>query len=68
LVRRLVRDEDFAASAEDYDFAIMFSGLVEGLLKQGKIKTYPVKLGVGFEHVLEGLNDMRGAVTSRKQV
>jgi hypothetical protein len=61
--------EDFAASAEDYDFAVVFSGLVEGLLEQGKIKTHPVKLGIGLEHVLEGLNDMRrGAVTGQKLV
>ena len=61
--------EDFVASVEDYDFAVVFSGLVEGLLKQGKIKTHPVKLGVGLEHVLEGLNDMRrGAVTGQKLV
>jgi hypothetical protein len=61
--------EDFAASAEDYDFAVVFSGLVEGLLEQGKIKTHPVKSGVGLEHVLEGLDDMRrGAVTGQKLV
>jgi hypothetical protein len=36
---------DFAANTEDYDFAVAFSGLVEGLLEQGKIKTHPVKLG-----------------------
>lgn len=61
--------EDFAANAEDYDFAVAFSGLVEGLLEQRKIKTHPVKLGVGLEHVLEGLNDMRrGAITGQKVV
>ena len=50
---------DFTANAEDYNFAVTFSGLVEGLLEQGKIKTHPMKLGVGLEHVLEGLNEMR---------
>jgi len=60
---------DFAANTEDYDFAVAFSGLVEGLLEQGKIKTYPVKLGVGLELVLVGLNEMRrGAVTGQKLV
>ena len=60
---------DFAANTEDYEFAVAFSGLVEGLLEQGKIKTHPVKLGVGLEHILEGLNEMRrGAVTGQKLV
>ena len=61
--------EDFAANVEDYNFAVVFSGLVEGLLEQRKIKTHPVRLRVGLEHILDGLNDMRrGAVTGQKLV
>jgi hypothetical protein len=40
--------EDFAANTEDYDFAVTLSGLVEGLLEQGRIKPHPVKLGLGL--------------------
>jgi hypothetical protein len=50
---------DFAANVEDSNFAVTFTRLVEGLLEQGKIKADPVKLGIGLEHVLEGLNEMR---------
>jgi hypothetical protein len=60
---------DFAANAEDYDFAVAFSGLVEELSEPRKIKTHPVKSGVGLEHILEGLDEMRrGAVTGQKLV
>jgi hypothetical protein len=45
---------DFAANTGDYDFAVTFSGLVEGLLEQGKIKTHPAKLGVGLEARIGG--------------
>jgi hypothetical protein len=61
--------EDFAANKEDYDFAVMFTGLVEELLGQRKIKTHPVRQGVGLEGVLEGLSEMRrGAVSGQKLV
>jgi hypothetical protein len=61
--------EDLAASKQDYEFAVMFTGLVEGLLEQGKIQAHPFRLGVGFEAILEGLGEMRrGAVTGQKLV
>jgi hypothetical protein len=61
--------EDFAANKEDYEFAVMFAGLAEALLVQRKIKTHPVRLGVGLEGILEGLGEMRkGAVTGQKLV
>lgn len=57
------------ASKDDYDFAVMFTGLVEKLLEQRKIKSHPIRLGSGLESVLEGLSEMReGTVTGQKLV
>lgn len=57
------------ASKDDYDFAVMFTEVVEKLLEQRKIKSHPIRLGSGLESVLEGLSEMReGTVTGPKLV
>ncbi|KAI1615910.1 hypothetical protein EDD36DRAFT_492499 [Exophiala viscosa] len=62
--------QEFARSTEDFEFAKMFMGLTEKLLREDKIKTHP---GVLKEHglagVLEGLDELKaGKVRSGKLV
>lgn len=48
------------ASQEDFEFARKFFGITEGLLKDGKLKTHPEKVGEkGLEGVLQGLKDLK---------
>lgn len=60
----------FPASAEDFEFAKMFTTLTEKLLAGGKLKPHPVKLCEGgLQGVLEGLNLVRdGKVSGVKLV
>ena len=48
----------------------MFVGIVEGLLKEGKIKAHPAKVRKGgLKGVLDGLQEMReGKVSGEKLV
>jgi NADPH:quinone reductase-like Zn-dependent oxidoreductase len=61
---------DWAASAEDFDWAKQFAPLVERLLSQGKIRTHRVVLGKeGFAGIIAGLRDMKdGLATNGKLV
>lgn len=61
---------DFPKSQEDFEFAKKFFHLTEKLLKEGKFKTHPEKVGEkGLEGALDGMKDLRdGKVTGNKLV
>ncbi|KAI8999970.1 putative zinc-binding oxidoreductase ToxD [Gaertneriomyces semiglobifer] len=62
--------QDFPPNKGDYDFATEFWELTGRLLKEGKVKVHPPKVGKdGLKGVLEGLNEMRqGKVSGVKLV
>ena len=55
---------------EDFEFAKMWMGLVDGLLAEGKLKVHPPSVrGKGLEGALEGMQEMReGKVSGVKLV
>ncbi|KAF2432067.1 zinc-binding oxidoreductase alcohol dehydrogenase [Tothia fuscella] len=58
------------ASQEDFEFAKKFYGITESLLRDGRLKTHPEKVGEGgLEGVLKGLQWMKeGNVSGEKLV
>jgi hypothetical protein len=53
------------ASKEDFEFAKKFYGITEELLKEGKLKTHPEKVGEkGLEGALQGMEDMKNGKVS----
>ncbi len=59
---------DFPAMKEDFEFAKMFMEITEGLLKDGKLKTHPEKVGnAGLEGALRGMEDMKADKVSHPQ-
>ena len=51
---------EFPAVKEDFEFAKMFFEITEKLLKDGKLKTHPEKVGKdGLEGALRGMEDMK---------
>ena len=64
------KNNHFAASPEDFEFARDFYGLTENLLHQGKLRTHPESLQPGgLQGVLKGMQDLKdGSVTGKKLV
>ncbi|RDL36909.1 Uncharacterized protein BP5553_06261 [Venustampulla echinocandica] len=62
--------QTFPASKEDFEFGKYWFELTEKLLKEGKLKNHPAKVGDGgLDGVLKGLNDMQnGKVSGQKLV
>ncbi|OCL09875.1 oxidoreductase-like protein [Glonium stellatum] len=59
----------YPASKEDYEFAVKFWKVAEGLINEGKIKAHPVKVMGGLAGIPGGLQDLKdGKVSGEKLV
>ena len=57
------------ATEEDFEFAKKFMDITEKLLKEGKLKTHPEKVGgKGLEGALEGMKDMQNEKVSGQKL
>ena len=60
---------EFPAVKEDFEFAKMFMEITENLLKEGKLKTHPEKVGDGgLEGALKGMEDMKADKVSGQKL
>lgn len=60
---------EFPAVKEDFEFAKMFMEITENLLKEGKLKTHPEKVGKdGLEGALRGMEDMKADKVSGQKL
>ena len=60
----------FPALQEDFEYAKMFMGITERLIREGKLKTHPEKIGgKGLEGALRGMQDLKdGRASGQKLV
>ncbi|QDS74066.1 hypothetical protein FKW77_009410 [Venturia effusa] len=55
----------FEASAEDFEFAKMFFGVTEGLLREGTLECHPERVGAGgLEGALKGMEEQKAGKVS----